>query len=134
MGRPLPGSRAAYEFLSRVINAVNVLTVNRFRKYAKGLGSRGDVSRGRLAVMGILIVLIVFADVDHRQVERREDVHRHPLHGEPASQRDRNHPDQHSDRPTQRGDNQSHRSVRWLRDGRERLETLSETRVFFARV
>src|SRR5262249_45154966 len=57
------------------VDSLDILTVKRFAVDAESFGARGQPPRGGFAVVGILVVLIVLANVDHRQFPERRHVH-----------------------------------------------------------
>jgi len=59
----------------RVVHGEDVLAVDLLGRDPEGLGAAGDRARGRLRPVRVLVVHVVLADVDHRQLPERGHVH-----------------------------------------------------------
>src|SRR5687768_9892588 len=57
------------------MNGPYILPIDRFRVNSKAGGPRGYLTCGGFTIMSVFVVLIVFADVDDRQLPQRSHVH-----------------------------------------------------------
>src|SRR5581483_11018730 len=74
-GRPLAGPRPRDRGARRVVHAAHVLPVALVAGDAERLRALREVAGGRLQVVGVLVVEVVLADVDHGQLPQRRHVH-----------------------------------------------------------
>src|SRR5688572_24408395 len=73
--RPFSIAGALYHFLRNGVNGTHVLPVDLMRRHTKSGASSLDVTGSRFRVMGVLVVHVVFADVDHREFPEGGHVH-----------------------------------------------------------
>ena len=57
------------------INQLYILAVDRFRRNAEGFRPRLDLARSCFAIVGVFVVKIIFAQIDHGQLPQRGRVH-----------------------------------------------------------
>src|SRR5215472_10981043 len=74
--RSLTGPRPLDRSGRGCVHRHHVLAVDLGRLDAERPGARGQVARRRLQIVGVLVVEVVLADVDHRQAPERSHVHR----------------------------------------------------------
>src|SRR4029077_7455538 len=67
--------RAFHQFASRRMHRAYVLAVNTLRGNSKCASAVQNIPRSRFRVVRVLVVQIVFANVDHRQLPQRRQVH-----------------------------------------------------------
>src|SRR5919197_1290295 len=72
---PAPGACARDELDSLRVHGAHVLPVDLARLDSERSRPREDVAGRRLEVMGVLVVLVVLADVDDRELPERRHVH-----------------------------------------------------------
>src|SRR5688572_26023786 len=65
-----------HEISCRRVNDLHVLTIDGIAMNAESFGARDHLAGGGLAVIGIFVVLIILANIDHRQFPERGHVHR----------------------------------------------------------
>src|SRR6202790_1707474 len=73
--RSLPVAPAFHHAAGHGVHRADVLPINAFRRHPERRPAAQDISRGSLRKMRVLIVKIVFADVDNRQLPERRQVH-----------------------------------------------------------
>src|SRR5262249_62285049 len=66
--RPAAFARARDQVRYGAIDELDVLSFDRLRRNAERLRARHDLTRGRLAVMRVLVVEVVLAEIDDRQL------------------------------------------------------------------
>src|SRR5215471_5693630 len=70
-----PGTRTLHQVLGDRVDGANILPVHSCRFDSKGPRTTEDRSRGRLAVMRVLVVEIVLANIDHGQFPKLREIH-----------------------------------------------------------
>src|SRR5580700_5016929 len=73
--RPAAGAAAIHQSQCNFIHGANVLSVHSGRFDTEGSGTSENGARGGFLIVRVLVVLIVFADVDHRQLPQLRQVH-----------------------------------------------------------
>src|SRR5215469_10009444 len=73
--RAFPGARPLHQVLGDRIDGADILPIDRGRRNPEGRCPTENRSRGGFAVMCVLIVEIVLADVDHRQLPELRQIH-----------------------------------------------------------
>src|SRR5579872_2188397 len=70
-----PAARTIHQSRRNFIHRANVLSVHSGSFNTEGRCSREDGARSGFLIVGVLVVLIVFADVDYRQLPQLRQVH-----------------------------------------------------------
>src|SRR5579864_3386474 len=71
----LAAARALHQFAGGRIYGTHILPVNAFRGHSERSAAVQNVPRGGLRIMGVLVVEIVLANVDYRQLPQRREIH-----------------------------------------------------------
>src|SRR5579859_6285870 len=74
-GRPLALPRSFHHCARRIVNGTRVLAVYLFGEDTKGPSSSGQTARRGFREVGVFVVEVVLADVDHRKLPQRCHVH-----------------------------------------------------------
>src|SRR6516164_2799404 len=74
-GRALTGPGARDELSGRGVDGADVLAVDALPFEAERGAAGQDVTGGDLGIVGVLVIEVVFADVDHGQLPQRRHVH-----------------------------------------------------------
>src|SRR5947208_1503612 len=64
----------------RVIDCANILAIYRLGQDTKGFGPGAHLTGGSLRIVGVLVIMVVFAHVDDREFPQRRHIHHFVQH------------------------------------------------------
>src|ERR1035437_4948527 len=73
-GGPCSGASALNELIGCRVDCAHILPIHHFCKHSEGRSTGADVASRGLAIVGVLVVAVVLADVDHGQLPKLGEV------------------------------------------------------------